>query len=65
MLASFTVSKGACKSNNLKNRLVRRKNMNKEIYLRPIVEVLLFQDDIVTASNTFGSGDDIGEDIFD
>lgn len=39
--------------------------MNKEIYLRPIVEVLLFQDDIVTASNTFGSGDDIGEDIFD
>ena len=38
--------------------------MSKEIYLSPIVELLLFQEDIVTASNTYGSGDDIVEDPF-
>ena len=39
--------------------------MLKETYLSPIVELLLFEEDVVTASNTFESGDDFGEDIFD
>ena len=39
--------------------------MIKETYLSPIVELLMFEEDVVTASNTFESGDDFGEDIFD
>ena len=39
--------------------------MLKETYLSPIVELLLFEEDVVTASNTYESGDDFGEDIFD
>lgn len=39
--------------------------MFKETYLSPIVELLLFEEDVVTASNTYESGDDFGEDIFD
>ena len=39
--------------------------MLKETYLSPIVELLLFEEDVVTASNTYESGDDFDEDIFD
>ena len=39
--------------------------MVKDRYLSPIVEMLLFEEDVVTASNTYESGDDFDEDIFD
>ena len=39
--------------------------MYKEKYLSPIVEILLLEDDVVRTSNTYESGDDFGEDIFD
>ncbi len=39
--------------------------MYKEKYLSPAVELLLFEEDVVTASNTYENGDDFGDDIFD
>ena len=38
--------------------------MLKEKYLSPIIEMLLFEEDVVTASNTYEKGDDVGEDPF-
>ena len=39
--------------------------MSKEKYLSPSVELLLFEEDIVTGSNTYSKGDDVGEDPFE
>ena len=39
--------------------------MVKEKYLSPVVELLLFEEDVVTASNTYEKGDDVGEDFFE
>lgn len=39
--------------------------MVKEKYLSPTIELLLFEEDVVTASNTYTSGDDVGNDIFE
>ena len=38
--------------------------MKKETYLSPIVELLLFEEDVVTASNTYEKGDDFEADDF-
>ncbi len=34
-------------------------------YEELIVEILLINEDVVRCSNTYSSGDDIGEDIFE
>lgn len=38
--------------------------MSKERYLSPTIELLLIGDDVITESNTYVSGDDVGKDPF-
>ena len=38
--------------------------MSKERYLSPTIELLTIDDDVITSSNTYASGDDIGKDPF-